>query len=77
MRKYLNGPKANHLAVALAAAGLCNATLAGAERPMRAMSSSLPVSSDRLYCHPARCTALLNLGRPHGQYRRSGSSERR
>jgi RNA 3'-terminal phosphate cyclase len=71
MRKYLNGLKANHLAVALAAAGLCHATLAGAEtkpdftNPAVGMSSEAVIASGACI---ARYTAKLDdRSKPAGQ----------
>src|ERR1700682_6495561 len=63
MRKYLDGLKANHLAVALAALGLCNVTIAGAEtepdftNPAVGMSSQAVIASGACI---ARYTVILD-----------------
>ncbi len=62
MRKYLNGLKANHLAVALAAAGLCNATLAGAETKPDFTNPAVGMSSEAVIAEGALASWMM--GKP-------------
>jgi hypothetical protein len=71
MRKYLNGLAANHLAVALAAAGLCNAAFAGAAtrpdftNPAVGMSSEAVIASG--VCIARYAVILDDPSKPAGQ----------
>jgi hypothetical protein len=65
MRNYLNGLRANHLAMAavLAAAGLCNAPIAGAETRPDFANPAVGVSSEALIASGAciaRYAAILD-----------------
>src|SRR5258708_23345579 len=71
MRKYLNGLAGNHLAVALAAAGLCNAAFAGAAtrpdftNPAVGMSSEAVIASG--VCIARYAVILDDPSKPAGQ----------